>query len=203
MPIPTQAPDDGALLPIGSALHAYNALPEGFESQLDLFIRGIPRVQVRLVREAVASYSPRIQVHGPVEVAAFLKDYFADRATEEFLVVTLSSNNCVINVGVLFRGGIASSIVEPRSVFQLALLANAASVILVHNHPSGNPEPSQADMAITNVLVAAGKVMGIPVQDHLIMTGCTYTSFAERGLITATVPDALTSSETPSGEGSA
>ena len=81
------------------------------------------------------------------------------------------------------QGGLAASIVEPRAVFRKAILENAAAVICLHNHPSGNPEPSREDIRITRQLVAAGKLMGIPVHDHLIIAGATFTSFAERGLM--------------------
>ena len=68
-------------------------------------------------------------------------------------------------------------------MFKFALLVDARSVILSHNHPSGNPEPSREDVAVTKQLVEAGKVMGIPVHDHLIIAGDGYTSLAERGLM--------------------
>jgi DNA repair protein RadC len=68
-------------------------------------------------------------------------------------------------------------------VFRHAIVEHAASVILIHNHPSGNPEPSQEDIAITKQIVEAGKVVGIPVHDHIIIAGGNFTSLAERGLI--------------------
>ena len=80
-------------------------------------------------------------------------------------------------------GGLAASIVEPRAVFKAAILANAAAVILAHQHPSGNLEPSREDIKITRQLVEAGQVMGIPVHDHLIIASHGYTSLAERGVI--------------------
>ena len=80
-------------------------------------------------------------------------------------------------------GGLAASIVEPRQVFKTAILANAAAIICAHNHPSMNPEPSKEDIRITRQLVEAGQLMGIPVHDHLIIAGATYTSLAERGLM--------------------
>ena len=68
-------------------------------------------------------------------------------------------------------------------MFKAAILANAAALIVAHNHPSGNPEPSREDLKVTRQLVEAGKVMGIPLHDHLILTGDGHTSFAERGLL--------------------
>lgn len=162
--------------------------PPGRQTQLDFF-RGVPRVQVRLVKEAMVSYRPRVVIAGPGDLAAFLRDYFADRVTEEFLTVNLTTSNAIINVAVLSRGGLSAAIVEPRSVFQAAILANAAAIILAHQHPSHNPEPSKADLHITRQLVAAGKLMGIPIHDHVIIAGDTFTSLAKRGLMsTATEP---------------
>jgi DNA repair protein RadC len=80
-------------------------------------------------------------------------------------------------------GGLAASIVEPRQIFKTAILANAAALILAHQHPSGNPEPSREDIRITRQLVEAGKIMGIPIHDHLIITDSQYTSLAERGVL--------------------
>jgi len=78
---------------------------------------------------------------------------------------------------------LAASIVEPRAVFKQAILDNAAAVICLHNHPSGNLEPSREDIRITRQLVDAGKLMGIPVHDHLIIAGRQHTSLAERGVM--------------------
>ena len=75
------------------------------------------------------------------------------------------------------------SIVEPRAVFQKAILENAASVICLHNHPSGNLEPSREDIRITRQLVECGRLMGIPVHDHIIIAGDGFTSLSERGLM--------------------
>lgn len=104
---------------------------------------------------------------------------------ERFVVIPCDSSNKPKGYFEVTVGTLNSSLVHPREVFQRAILCNAANIILAHNHPSGNPEPSQEDMAITRQLVEAGKILGIPVLDHLII--CTetkqYTSLAERGLI--------------------
>ena len=95
----------------------------------------------------------------------------------------LDTANTIIGLSQISVGGLAASIVEPRQVFKVAILANAAAIICVHNHPSGNVEPSREDIRITRQLVEAGKLMGIPVHDHLIIGHNTFTSMAERGLI--------------------
>ena len=95
----------------------------------------------------------------------------------------LSSANKVIGFEVITEGLLNSSLCHPREVFRGAIVATAASIILVHNHPSGNLEPSQEDIAITKQLIDAGRICGIPVHDHLIIADSTYTSMAERGLM--------------------
>ena len=76
-----------------------------------------------------------------------------------------------------------SSLCHPREVFRGAIVSTCASIIIAHNHPSGNIEPSQEDISITKQLVESGKIVGIPVHDHIIFADSTYTSLAERGLI--------------------
>lgn len=147
-------------------------------------LEDVPRVQVRLVPEAIPSPDrPLVPAQTPAEIGALLQNYFADRVTEEFLVVTLNASNYVINIAVLSRGGLSVAIVEPRSVFQAAILANAAAIVLAHNHPSGSLDPSQADVEITKRLVQAGEVLGIPVHDHVIFGRGDFTSLVEHGLM--------------------
>ncbi|MEM0960917.1 MAG: JAB domain-containing protein [Bacteroidota bacterium] len=149
---------------------------------------GVPLYTTRLVRERTFTFPTRDQVRSPSAAAVVLGEYFSDRDREEFVVAFLDTASTLTGLHVASVGGLAASIVEPRQVFKAAVLANAAAVLLAHNHPSGNPEPSREDVAITRQLVEAGKVMGIPVHDHLILTDHdggkpTYTSLAERGLL--------------------
>ena len=144
---------------------------------------GVPLYTTRLVRERVFTFPEREQVSSPAAAAAVLQDYFADRDREEFVVCLLDTASTLVGLHVASVGGLAASIVEPRQVFKAAVLANAASLLLAHNHPSGNPEPSREDVEITKRLVETGRLMGIPVHDHLILTGDGYTSLAERGLM--------------------
>jgi DNA repair protein RadC len=125
----------------------------------------------------------RVQVCSPEDVAAVYGPLMRDLKREIFKVVLLNTANVIVGDHTVSEGGLAASIVEPRAVFQRAVLENAAAIICLHNHPSGNPEPSREDIRITKQLVEAGKLMGIPVHDHLIIAGGTYTSLAERGLL--------------------
>ncbi|HEY6953574.1 MAG TPA: JAB domain-containing protein, partial [Bacteroidota bacterium] len=95
----------------------------------------------------------------------------------------LTSANRLIADCRITSGTLNSSLVHPRECFQEALKQSAATVIFIHNHPSGNSEPSQEDVAITRQLVESGKILGIPVHDHIIVAGSTFTSLADRGLL--------------------
>lgn len=125
----------------------------------------------------------RVQVTSPDDVAAVYGPLMRDLKKEIFKVVHLNTANVIIGDYTVSEGGLASSVVEPRAVFEEAILDNAAAVICLHNHPSGNPEPSREDIRITRQLKEAGETMGIPVHDHLIIAGTEHTSLAERGVI--------------------
>ena len=125
----------------------------------------------------------RVQVASPEDVAAIYSPLMRDLKKEIFKVVLLNTANVIVGDYTVSEGGLAASIVEPRGVFQKAILENAAAIICLHNHPSGNPEPSREDIRVTRQLVEAGKLMGVPVHDHLIIAGAGYTSLAERGLM--------------------
>jgi DNA repair protein RadC len=106
-----------------------------------------------------------------------------DLRKEVFRVLLLSRANRLIKEVTISEGTLDASIVHPRDVFREALLESAAGVILLHNHPSGNPAPSEEDIRITKQLVEAGRVMGIKVYDHIILAGEDYRSLADDGLI--------------------
>ena len=125
----------------------------------------------------------RVQVCGPEDVAAIYLPLMRDLHKEVFRVVELSTANVILRDYVISEGGLSSTVVEPRAVFGEAILNHAASIVCLHNHPSGNPEPSREDIRMTRQLVEAGQLMGIPVYDHIIIAGATYTSLAERGVI--------------------
>jgi DNA repair protein RadC len=123
----------------------------------------------------------RLQVCSPQDVVTAYGPAMRDLKREVFKVVMLNTANFVTGDRTVSEGGLAVSIVEPRAVFRQAVLENAAAIICLHNHPSGNPDPSREDIRITRQLVAAGELMGVPVHDHIIIAGKLYTSLAERG----------------------
>ena len=125
----------------------------------------------------------RTVVKGPADVARIMVPALRDRHQEVFHVLALDSSNAVTANIELSRGTLNASLVHPREVFKTAIDHRAAAVIVVHNHPSGNPEPSPEDLSITRQLADAGKVLGIPVHDHVIVAGPRWTSLAERGVL--------------------
>ena len=121
-------------------------------------------------------------IRSPIDVLPLLADV-KDEQREHFLCLYLNARNQVIHKEVVSIGSLSSSIVHPREVFQPAVLQAAASVILAHNHPSGDVSPSQDDIDLTRRIVQAGEIMGIEVLDHLIIGADDFLSLKERGLL--------------------
>ena len=120
-------------------------------------------------------------ITGPSDVHEIFAPTLAHLAHEEFHVLLLNSQNGPICQRQVTRGILDASLIHPREVFRDAIVLRAAALILVHNHPSGNPEPSAEDLNVTRQLSAAGEQIGIPVLDHIIVAGATYSSLAGRG----------------------
>ena len=102
---------------------------------------------------------------------------------DEFKVVLLNRRSRVLGVVNISQGGLSGTIADPKVIFAVALKACASSVILAHNHPSGELSPSEADLVLTKRLVAGGDILGITVHDHLIVSRCGFYSFGDEGLI--------------------
>lgn len=124
-----------------------------------------------------------VYIRRPADAAMRYGPWLRDQPTEVFQVVLLNAAQRVIRDVVVSTGGLSMAVVEPRSIFRQAILENAASLICLHNHPSENPRPSTEDVRITGRLVDAGDLLGIPVQDHIIIAGNAFTSFADEGLL--------------------
>lgn len=123
------------------------------------------------------------KVTSPQEIADIFIPLLRDDNKEKFIVVCLNSSNKIIKYETISIGNLNSSVVHPREIFKVAIDCASASIILIHNHPSGNPEASNEDIRITKKIVESGKILDIPVFDHLIIAGETYTSFVEKRLI--------------------
>jgi len=134
-------------------------------------------------RLASAKPLERVCFTCPQDGAEFLMPRLRFAQKEQFLVILLNTKNRVIGTEIVSEGSLTGSVVHPREVFQPAIIQHAAAVVVAHNHPSGDPQPSKEDKEITRMLVAAGKTMGIPVLDHLIIGDSTYYSFQEEGAL--------------------
>ena len=132
-------------------------------------------------RTAAEPHGDRIAVNSPQDVVAAFAPHLEALPVEEFHVAILDAQHHLERDVLVTRGILDSSLVHPREVFREAIAERAASIILVHNHPSGDPTPSPEDRMVTSQLVAAGTLLGIPVRDHVVIGRGRYVSFAEAG----------------------
>src|SRR5262249_11907708 len=145
----------------------------------------IPVYKVSLVRERSLTQTERPQIRSAEGAAATLAAYLAEEDREHFVVLLLNSKNRLIGINTVSIGSLTSSLAHPREVFKPAILANAAAIIVAHNHPSGEPTPSQEDVEITKRLHAAAELLGIRLLDHIVLgdNGRWY-SFQDDGVLT-------------------
>ncbi|HUL50683.1 MAG TPA: DNA repair protein RadC [Gemmatimonadales bacterium] len=134
-------------------------------------------------RVGAEAVPPPERIRTPADVHRFYVPRLRDLAVEEFHVLALGSQSQVQGDVLITRGILNSSLVHPREVFRAAIAEAAAGIIIVHNHPSGDPTPSADDRAVTRQLVEAGRLLDVPVHDHVIVGGDRYMSFAEAGLL--------------------
>ncbi|MCB9251692.1 MAG: DNA repair protein RadC [Flavobacteriales bacterium] len=132
----------------------------------------------RKLNEAVKN-----KILSSVNASEILIPIVADKLYEEFWILNLNRANALISFRQISEGGITGTVVDIRRIFKLALEENATSIILAHNHPSGNLSPSEADKNLTRKVKNAGEIMDIPVRDHLIISSNGYFSFADEGLM--------------------
>lgn len=143
-----------------------------------------------LGRRAAAEPARRdSRIQGPGDVYRRLGPALRDRRQEEFWAVYLDTQNRVISERCVTVGLLNSSLVHPREVFAPAIVHAAASVVLAHNHPSGDPDPSPEDLEVTWQLVESGRLLGIPVRDHIVIGDGRYISLLERGLVPGAGPE--------------
>jgi DNA repair protein RadC len=142
--------------------------------------------QLRLVRETLTGDQRVAQTHPvrcPRDVYALMDRFAEAEVTEVFWILALDSQHNVKAPIVATRGVVNQTLVHPREIFRCAVAAGAVAVVLVHNHPSGDPTPSADDRVVTEQLAAAGRLLDIPVHDHVIIGRGRYVSFAEAGLL--------------------
>lgn len=150
-------------------------------SQLDLF---------NTVGEVKISYKttgiPYAQVYSSISAYEFLKkiwDHDTIEYHESCCILGLNSKNMICSYKFISHGGISGTVVDPKMIFQFAILTNSTCLILAHNHPSGNLRPSENDRTVTEKIKTAGKFMDLPLLDHLIVTVSGFYSFADEGLM--------------------
>lgn len=141
----------------------------------------VTRYRLALVREEETPYED-LSLDRPAAVARFLNEQLNDRPQEAMCAVYLDTRNQLIAWQIAYLGTLNRAAVEPRALLQMALLTNAAGIILAHNHPSGDPSPSVEDLAFTRRMAEAGDVIGIRLVDHLILGGGDrWVSLRQRG----------------------
>jgi DNA repair protein RadC len=144
----------------------------------------VPGFKVSLVREPGLKLAEKPQMREPATAARLMHDYIGDVDRETFVVGLLTVRHRVIGLHTVSIGCLTSSLVHPRETFKPAILASAAAIVLAHNHPSGDPEPSAEDVALTRRLAAAGTLLGIEVLDHVVIGEAgRFVSLKERGVL--------------------
>lgn len=139
-------------------------------------------VAIKMVKESSLLYKNR-KILCSRDAYEFGRTFIEDADREKLIVCCLDIKCQPTTVNVVSIGNLNSSIVHPREVFKVAILSNAASILLFHNHPSGDPTPSNEDMKITNRLHECGKMLGIGLVDHIIIGASNYVSLKDKGII--------------------
>jgi DNA repair protein RadC len=139
-------------------------------------------IRLKIVREAYTLYEGR-KIRSPKDAADLFRTFIGDSDREMFCIMCLSTKNEVNALHTVSLGTLNASLVHPREAYKLPILNNSASIIACHNHPSGQPEPSPEDIALTERLRDSGMLLGIDLLDHLILGHSTFLSMKEAGLL--------------------
>lgn len=140
-------------------------------------------VSLKMVKEGSILYKDRT-IHSPCDAANLVRNFIQDNDRENIVLCCLDVKNQPTSIQTVSIGSLNSAIVHPREIFKLAILSNAASIIITHNHPSGNITPSNEDISITQRIKEAGKIIGIDLIDHIIIGAeDSFCSLKEKGII--------------------
>lgn len=137
----------------------------------------------RLINEENLNVNKNIVIKSPRDIFPLLKEKINNFHKEHFIVTSLDSRNKVISIDIISIGTLNSSLIHPRETFEIAIKNHAAGIIICHNHPSGELRPSEDDLIVTNNLIRSGKLLGIEIADHLIISKKKYFSFKEKKII--------------------
>jgi DNA repair protein RadC len=175
-----------AIKKFGGLRNVLDAAPEELQQVKGIGpnnIFGIKLFQAVSEIHAKEKISQKIPLTSPELVADFLRQKIGREEKEHFFVLILDSRNCLIKDMDISIGTLNANLIHPREVFKEAVRSSAAQIIIAHNHPSGDPEPSPDDVAITRRLEEAAKIFGIELLDHIIVTKDSFFSLKERGLM--------------------
>jgi DNA repair protein RadC len=136
-----------------------------------------PLVRVELVRERTLVYDAAIS--SPAGAARIANNLIGNADREKFLCLHLDIKNRVISVELVSVGSIDETIARPAEIFRAAILANAAAIVVAHNHPSGSLEPSSEDLSLTKIIATAGEILGVALMDHVIVNGESFVSLRQ------------------------
>lgn len=168
----------------------FSQLAEATPKEIAEGIKGVGEIKAsgitaafELGRRWAAFVDEKPQIHQPADVARLMMSTMRDLQKETLYVLCLDTKNFVTKRRRIFQGSLNASVIHPREIFRFAISEAAASIILVHNHPSGDPKPSQKDIRSTRQLVEAGECVQIPVIDHVIIGDGCFVSFKEEELI--------------------
>lgn len=131
----------------------------------------------------VESHDNCVKIHGPEDAAHFMMPRLRYETKEHFIIMLLDTKSQIIATPTVSVGSLNASIVHPREVFKEAIKYPTSAIILIHNHPSGDPSPSREDTAVTERLVKCGKTLDIPVIDHIIIGDNRFISLKEKGMV--------------------
>jgi DNA repair protein RadC len=191
--IQTGSKDESALDVANRLLHHFNGLRILKDSTLDELkaIKGIGTAKgLQLLaalelgkRVSKLAFKERYAIRSPEDAAKYLMDEMRFLSQEHFICLYLNTKNIVMHKQTIFIGSLNASIVHPREVYKEAIKRSAASVICLHNHPSGDPSPSREDVEVTRRLAESGKIIGIDLLDHIIIGENKFVSLKEKGYI--------------------
>ena len=140
-------------------------------------------VKCQIVKEKTMAYNFKT-ISQPIDVVKIVKAYIGNSDRENFVLICLDAKNNITAIHTVSIGTLNSAVIHPREVFKVAILVNSASIIVAHNHPSGDLTPSSEDLKVTKEIVEAGNILDIPVLDHIIVGDDEqYVSLKERGLM--------------------
>lgn len=138
-----------------------------------------PIVKLQLVRENTKPY----QIGGPSDIVTVLTEYLQGEDREHLVAVLMDSQGQVNGIHTISIGDSCSSIANPREIFKAAIMTNSCSIVLAHNHPSGNSDPSREDILVTEKVIQAGKLLEIEVLDHVIIGNGNYHSMSRMNTV--------------------